>query len=37
MEARLKLSEIKPKTLGQVRRISGVSASDVSVLMIYLK
>ncbi len=36
VEARQKLSEIKPKTLGQASRISGVSPSDISILMIYL-
>lgn len=32
-----KMSKIKPETIGQASRISGVSASDVSVLMVYLK
>lgn len=36
MEARQKLSKIKPETLGQASRISGVSPSDISVLMVYL-
>lgn len=36
MEARQKLSKIKPGTLGQASRISGVSPSDISVLMVYL-
>ena len=35
-EAREKLDAIKPKTLGQASRISGVSPSDISVLMVYL-
>ena len=36
-EGYLKLSKIKPETIGQASRISGVSASDVAVLMVYLK
>ena len=36
-EAREKLSKIKPQSLGQASRISGVSASDVSILALYLK
>jgi tRNA uridine 5-carboxymethylaminomethyl modification enzyme len=36
MESRQKLDKIKPKTLGQATRISGVSPSDISVLMVYL-
>ena len=35
-EAVEKLSAIQPSTLGQASRISGVSASDISVLMIYI-
>jgi tRNA uridine 5-carboxymethylaminomethyl modification enzyme len=32
-----KLSKIKPETIGQASRISGVTPSDIAVLMIYLK
>ena len=36
MEARQKLNKIKPVTISQASRISGVSPNDVSVLLVYL-
>ena len=36
-EAKQKLNQIRPTTLGQASRISGVNPSDISVMMVYLK
>ena len=36
-EARLKLTQIRPATLGQAARISGVSPADISVVMVAMK
>jgi tRNA uridine 5-carboxymethylaminomethyl modification enzyme len=36
LEGREKLKKIKPVTLGQASRISGVSPADISILMVYL-
>ncbi len=36
-EARQKLTTIRPATLGQASRISGVSPADISILMVWLK
>ena len=37
IEARQKLNKIKPTSVGQASRISGISPADVSVLLIYLE
>ncbi len=36
IEARQKLNQIRPLTIGQAQRISGVNPSDISILMVYL-
>jgi len=35
-EARQKLTRLKPATIGQATRISGISPSDISVLLVFL-
>ena len=36
-ESRLKLEKVRPITLGQANRISGIRNSDIMLLMVYLK
>ncbi len=36
-EGREKLHKVKPRSIGQASRISGVTPSDISVLLVYLK
>ncbi len=37
LEAKQKLKEVRPLTVGQASRISGINPADISVLLIYLK
>ena len=36
-EARQKLKQIRPTSIGQALRISGVNPADISILMVYLR
>src|SRR5690606_33104061 len=36
-EGKEKLNKVKPRSIGQASRISGVTPSDISVLLVYLK
>jgi tRNA uridine 5-carboxymethylaminomethyl modification enzyme len=36
-EARIKLKEVRPVTLGQASRISGVSPADIAIVNVFLK
>ena len=37
IEAKQKLTEMRPSSIGQASRISGVSPADISVLLVYLE
>ena len=36
-EAKQKLSEIRPTSVGQAMRISGVNPADISILLVYIE